>query len=234
MADQGFELIMAEGRDPSTNPYKPPLPPKDYARIEEDGLVFERNVPVKMRDGVTIYVDIFRPAGPLGEKDLGVLLGWSPYGKHGKSANLWPPAGIEDGWNSRHTAFEAPDPAFWCPLGYAVCYPDPRGAWLSEGELRHNGLGEGEDCYDLIEYLGVQPWSNGKVGMTGVSYLAAVQWLVAPLKPPTSPRSTRGRAFPTGIANSPTMAAFAKRTSSRAPAATSTGPRPGPRIPLPM
>jgi len=184
MVEQGFELIMAEGRDPATNPFKPPLPPKDYARIEEDGLVFERNVPVTMRDGVTIYVDIFRPAGPLGEKDLGVLLGWSPYGKHGKSANLWPPAGIEDGWNSKHTAFEAPDPGFWCPLGYAVCYPDPRGAWLSEGELRHNGLGEGEDCYDLIEWLGVQPWSNGKVGMTGVSYLAAVQWLVAPLNPP--------------------------------------------------
>lgn len=184
MADAGFTLIMQAGQDPFACPTKPPLPPTDYARIEEDGLVFERNVPVKMRDGITIYVDIFRPAGSLGETDLGVLLAWSPYGKHGKSANLWPPAGIVDGWNSRHTGFEAPDPAFWCPLGYAVVYPDPRGAWLSEGELRHNGVGEGEDCYDLIEWLGVQPWSNGKVGMTGVSYLAAIQWLVAPMHPP--------------------------------------------------
>ena len=184
MTEAGFTLIMQEGRDPATAPGKPPLPPKDYARAEEDGLLFERNVPVTMRDGVTIYVDVYRPAGAAGEKDLGVLLAWSPYGKHGKKANLWPPAGIEDGWMSRHTAFEAPDPAFWCPLGYAVCYPDPRGSWLSEGELRHNGLGEGEDCHDLIEWLGVQPWSNGKVGMTGVSYLAAIQWLVAPLKPP--------------------------------------------------
>jgi predicted acyl esterase len=180
----GFELIMLDGTDPASAVHKPPLPPKDHMVIVEDGLVLERNAPVKMRDGVTIYVDIFRPAGAAGESDLGVLLAWSPYGKHGKSSNLWPPAGIEDGWISRHTAFEAPDPAFWCPLGYAVVYPDPRGAWLSEGDLRHNGLGEGEDCYDLIEWLGVQPWSNGKVGMTGVSYLAAIQYLVAPLKPP--------------------------------------------------
>ncbi|MGI4881298.1 MAG: CocE/NonD family hydrolase [Janthinobacterium lividum] len=180
----GFELIMRPGTDPAACPTKPPLPPTGYARFEEDGLVFERNVPVKMRDGITIYADIFRPAGPFGEADLGVLLAWSPYGKHGKSTNLWPAAGIEEGWNSRHTAFEAPDPAFWCPLGYAVVYPDPRGAWLSEGSLRHNGVGEGQDCYDLIEWLGVQPWSNGKVGMTGVSYLAAIQYLVAPMKPP--------------------------------------------------
>jgi predicted acyl esterase len=184
MADAGFTLIMQEGTDPFACPTKPPLPTAEPMRIEQDGLVLDRNVAVTMRDGVTIYVDIFRPAGALGEADLGVLLAWSPYGKHGKSANLWAPAGIEDGWNSRHTGFEAPDPAFWCPLGYAICYPDPRGSWLSEGELRHNGAGEGEDCYDLIEWLGVQPWSNGKVGMTGVSYLAAIQWLVAPMHPP--------------------------------------------------
>ena len=179
-----FELIMLPGTDPATNPYKPPLPPKEQVRIVEDGLILDRNVPVTMRDGVTIYVDIFRPEGEAGERDLPVLLSWSPYGKHGKADNLWPPAGLEKGWISRHTAFEAPDPAYWCAHGYAVCYPDPRGAWLSEGELRHNGIGEGEDCYDLIEWLGVQPWSNGKVGMTGVSYLACIQYLVAPLKPP--------------------------------------------------
>ncbi|BBC71120.1 conserved hypothetical protein [Altererythrobacter sp. B11] len=181
---EDFELIMAPGRDPASNPYKPPLPPLEQARIVEDGLVLDRNVPVTMRDGVTIYVDIFRPEGAAGESELPVLLAWSPYGKHGKAANLWPPAGIEDGWLSRHTGFEAPDPAYWCSHGYAVCYADPRGAWLSEGELRHNGVGEGEDCYDLIEWLGTQPWSNGRVGMTGVSYLACIQYLVAPMKPP--------------------------------------------------
>lgn len=182
--DEAFSLIMREGRDPATNPYKPPLPPSDHVQIVEDGLVLDRNVPVQMRDGITIYVDIYRPSGPAGETNLPILLAWSPYGKHGKAAQLWPAAGLEDGWISRHTAFEAPDPAYWCGHGYAVCYPDPRGSWLSEGELRHNGIGEAEDCHDLIEWLGTRPWSNGKVGMTGVSYLACAQYLVAPLKPP--------------------------------------------------
>lgn len=183
MEGETFELIMRDGVDPSTAPHKPPLPPRDYACWEEEGLLIERNVEVPMRDGVRILVDIYRPASAP-DADLPILLGWSPYGKHGLSASLWPPAGVKAGWISRFTAFEAPDPQFWCPRGYAVVFADPRGAWLSEGDLRHNGIGEGEDCYDCIEFLAALPWSNGKVGMTGVSYLAAIQYLVASLKPP--------------------------------------------------
>ncbi|KRA84515.1 CocE/NonD family hydrolase [Altererythrobacter sp. Root672] len=174
---------MRQGVDPSTAPNKPPLPPRDYVSWEEEGLLIERNVEVPMRDGVRILVDIYRPASAP-DADLPVILGWSPYGKHGLSGSLWPPSGVQDGWMSRFTAFEAPDPLFWCPRGYAVVFADPRGAWLSEGDLRHNGIGEGEDCYDCIEFLAALPWSNGKVGMTGVSYLAAIQYLVASLKPP--------------------------------------------------
>ncbi|MXO66163.1 CocE/NonD family hydrolase [Altericroceibacterium endophyticum] len=183
MAQSGFELIMRDGVDPSTAPGKPPLPPRDYNRRVEDGLLIERNVEVPMRDGIRILVDIYRPADNP-EGDLPIILGWSPYGKHGLSASLWPPAGVEEGWMSRFTAFEAPDPAFWCAAGYAVVFADPRGAWLSEGDLRHNGIGEAEDCYDCIEWLAQLEWTNGKIGMTGVSYLAAVQYLVASLKPP--------------------------------------------------
>jgi len=181
--DQGFTLIMREGVDPASAPGKPPLPPREHRQWVEEGLLIDRNIAVTMRDGVRILVDLYRPAGAP-DGPMPVLLGWSPYGKHGLSDTLWPPSGVEPGWMSRFTAFEAPDPAFWCAHGYAVCFADPRGAWLSEGELRHNGLGEGEDCYDLIEWLGVQPWCNGKVGMTGVSYLAAIQYLVAQLQPP--------------------------------------------------
>lgn len=181
-AGQGFTLIMRDGVAPDTAPNKPPLPPRDHVAWEEEGLRIERNAAVAMRDGVRILVDIYRPAGA--QADLPVLLGWSPYGKHGLSDRLWPPAGVEPGWMSRFTAFEAPDPAYWCARGYAVCYPDPRGAWLSEGELRHNGVGEGEDACDLIQWLSEQAWSNGRVGMTGVSYLAAIQYLAASLRPP--------------------------------------------------
>lgn len=177
-----LRLIMRPGVHPDTATDRRPPPPQPL-ETREDGLRISRNVPVRLRDGVRIYVDIYRPADA-GARDLPTLLGWSPYGKHRTGARLpWPAADVQPGWISRHTAFEAPDPAFWCARGFAVVYPDPRGAWYSEGELRHGGLGESQDCADLIEWLADQPWSNGRVGMSGVSYLTAIQWQVAALRP---------------------------------------------------
>jgi predicted acyl esterase len=182
-AGPAFELLMRDGVDPSLVVGKKVPPPPVHAETRENGLHVERNVSVRMRDGTPILIDIYRPdraAGP-----VPILLGWSPYGKHNTSARLpWPAADVADGWISQYTAFEAPDPAYWCAHGYAVVYPDPRGSWYSPGELRHGGAGEAQDCYDLIEWLGELPWTNGKVGMTGVSYLTASQWQVAPLRPP--------------------------------------------------
>lgn len=179
----GFELLMRDGVHPSRVVGKKVPPPPDYSELCENGLRIERNLKVRMRDGVEIYVDIYRPE--TSNAPLPVILGWSPYGKHNTAAQLaWPQAGVAAGWISPYTAFEAPDPLYWCPHGYAVAYPDPRGSWYSPGELRHGGMGEAQDCYDLIEWLGERPWSNGKVGMSGVSYLAAIQWQVAPLRPP--------------------------------------------------
>jgi predicted acyl esterase len=184
-ADSRFQLIMRPGVHPDRVVGKKVPPPPVHSETRENGLLIERNVSVRLRDGVRIFVDIYRPLGAAGERALPALLGWSPYGKHNVSDRLaWPAAGVAPGWMSAYTAFEAPDPMYWCQRGYAIVYPDPRGAWYSEGELRHGGLGEAEDCFDLIDWIGGQRWSNGKVGMTGVSYLTAIQWQVAPLKPP--------------------------------------------------
>lgn len=180
-----FELIYRAGVPPERVTGKKVPPPPSYSERRESGLLIERNVPVPLRDGVRIFIDLYRPEDTAGKRGLPVLLGWSPYGKHNTADRLpWPEADVRPGWISPYTAFEAPDPAYWCRHGYAVAYPDPRGSWYSEGDLRHGGLGEAEDCYDLIEWLGTRPWSNGKVGMTGVSYLTAIQWQVAPLRPP--------------------------------------------------
>ncbi len=182
-AADSFELLMRPGVDPRTAPNKPPLPPLICDERIEHGVLIQRNVGVLLRDGVRIYVDIYRP--PAAESALPVLLGWSPYGKHGLSNRVfWPASGVDPQWLSPLTAFEAPDPVFWCQRGYAVVFADPRGAWQSEGELHHNGLVEAQDCCDTIEWLGAQGWSNGKVGMTGVSYLAAIQYYAAALRPP--------------------------------------------------
>lgn len=161
----------------------PPLPNPEEST--ENGLHIERNVAVRLRDGTRIFIDIYRPEVSPGRALLPILLGWSPYGKHNTSDRLpWPEAGVQAGWISAYTAFEAPDPTYWCLHGYAVVYADPRGSWYSEGELRHGGLGEAQDCFDLIQWLAERPWTNGRIGMTGVSYLSTIQWQVAPLRPP--------------------------------------------------
>jgi predicted acyl esterase len=154
-----------------------------YRRSEDDGVIIERDVPVKLRDGVTIYVDVFRPA------DLtpaAPLIAWGPYGKHGhtRMAVNFPKSGVREDMMSNYTVFEAPDPMYWVPRGYAIINPDPRGTWYSEGRATYLSHEEALDFYDLIEWAGTQDWSNGKVGLTGVSYLTQAQWHVAALAPP--------------------------------------------------
>ncbi|WP_177221236.1 CocE/NonD family hydrolase [Lentzea xinjiangensis] len=149
---------------------------------EEDGVRIERDVPVVLRDGVTVYVDIFRP--PL-TTDIPAILTLSPYGKHApKGFHLFPGAGVPGDVISSHTVWEGPDPMWWAKRGYAVVNADSRGSWMSEGDLVVLSEQEGEDGHDLVEWVAERPWCNGKVGMTGVSYLAVVQWRVAATRPP--------------------------------------------------
>ena len=153
-----------------------------YARSIERGMIVERDVAVALRDGVRLFVDVYRPQD---EQPAAPLIAWGPYGKHvPNEPERFPHAG----WNPQHmspiTPFEGPDPVHWVPRGYAVVTVNPRGLWYSEGAATYLSPEEAQDFYDVIEWAGVQPWSNGKVGLTGVSYLASAQWRVAELNPP--------------------------------------------------
>ena len=147
-------------------------------------IVLDKDVAVTLRDGVTIYVDLLRPAGA---EKVPVIVAWSPYGKSRGNASqyveLYQMLGMDIGRLSGLHKFEGPDPAFWCAQGYAVCNPDPRGSYNSEGDLRWWSRREGQDYHDLIEWLGIQPWCNGKVGTTGNSYLSISQWFAAAEQP---------------------------------------------------
>jgi uncharacterized protein len=158
--------------------------PPEYGRRIEDGVLIERDVAVGMRDGVEIFVDIYRPA----EESLAVppLIAWGPYGKHGHTRYSlnFPKADVDDANMSAYTAFEAPDPFYWVPKGYAVINADPRGTWHSQGSATYLSPEEALDFYDLIEWAGTRSWSNGKVGLSGVSYLTSAQWRVAETNPP--------------------------------------------------
>lgn len=144
-----------------------------------------KDVPVKLRDGVTIYTDIYMPTT---NGKFPTLIAWSPYGKSAGTAprykNLFNMLGMGNQWNSGLTKFEAPDPDYWVAHGYAVCNPDMRGIAHSEGDTTMIGSQEAEDGYDLIEWLATQSWSNGKTALTGTSYLTFSQWYIAAEMPP--------------------------------------------------
>ena len=85
---------------------------------------------------------------------------------------------------SGYTIFEAPDPLYWVARGYAVITADIPGTWYASTDAHFLAPQEAAAHFDLIEWAGSQPWSNGKVGLSGVSYLSSSQWSVAALKPP--------------------------------------------------
>lgn len=146
-------------------------------------ILLERDVPIKLRDGVTIYADVFRPVD--GE-DCPAILAWSPYGKEigGQMLDDVPMrSGVPVGATSGLEKFEGPDPAYWVAHGYAIVNPDKRGAYMSEGNLLYWGHEDALDGCDVIEWIASQPWSNGKVGMSGNSWLTVSQWFIAAERP---------------------------------------------------
>ena len=117
----------------------------------------QNRVPVPMRDGTMLYADVYLP---LAEGRYPVLVARTPY-----------------------SAESRPEPAYFSRRGYVFVIQDVRGRYESEGQwdpFRHEAM----DGYDTIEWAAKQPWSNGKVGMQGKSYLGMVQWQAAKETPP--------------------------------------------------
>src|SRR5499427_4700696 len=155
-----------------------------------DGMQIAWDAPIAMDDDVVLRADVFRPVG--GGK-YPVILSYGPYAKglafqEGyKSAWLrmtrdYPESAA--GSSNKYQNWELVDPEKWVPDGYAIVRVDSRGAGRSPGYLEVWSPREAKDLYDCIEWAGTQPWSNGKVGLSGISYYAMNQWHVAPLKPP--------------------------------------------------
>jgi predicted acyl esterase len=154
-------------------------------------LVFEKDVAVEMSDGLVLRVNIFRPAQA---GQYPVIMAHGVYGKdvhfrHAfaaqweKLVQIYPD--IDKGESSgRFLRWEVADPERWVPDGYVLVVADARGSGKSGGYLDPRQQRENQDYFELIEWAGAQPWSNGKIGLLGISYLAINQWSVAALNPP--------------------------------------------------
>jgi predicted acyl esterase len=155
-----------------------------------DGMRIDWDVPITMDDGLVVRADVFRPV-----KDgrYPVILSYGPYAKGLAFQDGYPSAwqrmaekhpDVTAGSSNLYQSWEVVDPEKWVPHDYACVRVDSRGAGCSPGVIDHFSPRETKDFYDCIEWAGVQPWSNGKVGLNGISYYGINQWHVASLEPP--------------------------------------------------
>jgi putative CocE/NonD family hydrolase len=131
------------------------VPPRNDIRIEN-------RVAVPMRDGVVLYADVYRPAG---DGRYPVIVSRTPY-----STERFP------------TAYDAA--VYFAQRGYVYVFQDVRGRHESDGRWEPF-FDDQKDGYDTVEWAAKQPWSNGKVGMQGGSYLGQNQWRAAQAAPPS-------------------------------------------------
>ncbi|WP_205874806.1 CocE/NonD family hydrolase [Mycobacterium camsae] len=144
---------------------------RDYRNLSEPqyGCRRDNNVPVAMRDGVTLLADVHRPDS---QGRFPALLAASPYPR--QMQDFGAPAGF----------IEAGVTDFWVPRGYAHVIANLRGTCGSGGTFGFLDAQERQDMYDLVEWVAAQPWCDGNVGMIGISYFAMSQLEAAVERPP--------------------------------------------------
>ena len=129
--------------------------------LEGATLALWRDVPAALSDGTVLRADIWRPAA--GDPVPAVLVR-TPYGKERAV-----PSGVLD-------------PATAVSAGFAVVIQDVRGTGTSGGSFEPY-VHEADDGFDTIEWVAAQPWCDGRVVMSGMSYVGVVQWLAASRRP---------------------------------------------------
>ncbi|KAI1198078.1 peptidase S15 [Nemania serpens] len=154
-----------------------------------DQMIIERDVAIPS-DDISLRADVYRPKD---SKPAPVIMTMGPYGKGVEYKTGFAPQwkwfitthpNVLPGSTRSFMTWETVDPETWVPWGYVVVRVDSRGAGRTPGYLDILSPRETKDYYNAIEWAGTQPWSNGKVGLNGISYYAINQWAVAALQPP--------------------------------------------------
>lgn len=154
-----------------------------------DGMQIDWDVPITMDDGIVLRCDVFRP---IKNGKYPVIMTYGPYGKflhfddayHDQYERMledFPEIGA--GTSEKYQNWEVVDPERWVPDDYVCIRVDGRGTGRSPGMIDIWSLREAQDLAICIDWAGVQSWSNGKVGLNGISYYAENQWQAAALQP---------------------------------------------------
>ena len=161
-----------------------------HERTEDrDGMRIDWNVPIEVDDGLVLRADVFRP---MKDGKFPVLLTYGPYAKNLAFQDGYPSAwqrmvdkhpDVAANSTNKYQNWEVVDPEKWVPHDYVCVRVDSRGTGCSPGYIDHFSPRETKDFHDCIEWAGVQSWSNGKVGLNGISYYGINQWHVASLQP---------------------------------------------------
>ncbi len=155
-----------------------------------DNMQIDWDAPIRMDDDVVLRADVYRPVG--GGK-YPVILSYGPYAKGLSFQEGYPSQwgrviksapNVLEGSSNKYQNWELVDPEKWVPDGYACVRVDSRGAGRSPGMLDVWSAREAQDIYECVEWAGTQAWSNGKVGINGISYYAMNQWNAGALNPP--------------------------------------------------
>ncbi len=157
--------------------------------VVRDGMKIDWDVGITMEDGIVLRCDIYRP---IADGQYPVLITYGPYGKGLHFEDLYTQQwrtmcelhpDVPAGSTNKYQNWEVVDPEKWVPDGYVCIRVDSRGAGRSPGILDIWSGREAEDFKQCIDWAGVQPWSNGKVGINGISYYAMNAWKTASLQP---------------------------------------------------
>jgi predicted acyl esterase len=162
-----------------------------YREVSEvrDGMQIDWDVPIRMEDGVVLRADVYRPVK---RGKYPVIMSYGPYGKWLHFEDGYETAwrrmvenhpDVPNGSTNKYQNWEVVDPEKWVLDGYACVRVDSRGCGRSPGYVELWSAREAKDFAQCIEWGGKQPWSNGKVGLNGISYYAMNQWQVASLNP---------------------------------------------------
>uniref|UniRef100_A0A8H7N1P9 Xaa-Pro dipeptidyl-peptidase C-terminal domain-containing protein n=1 Tax=Bionectria ochroleuca TaxID=29856 RepID=A0A8H7N1P9_BIOOC len=159
----------------------------NFSTVEAESrpFLFEKNVSIKTKAGGMIRCNVFRPKVDNLEAKYPVLATIGPYGKDVHYGNFNPHSYSElpAAHKTSHSVWETPTPSHWTARGYVVVRADEPGAGQSPGHLDILSRGTIDAFVDLIEWAAEQPWSNGKVGLLGISYYGVTQWHVAARQP---------------------------------------------------